>query len=361
MRVSTTEQREREGAQRPGQDLEQRKAATPLPLYNGVISPDRWTMFGRMAMTVANTDFVPKGLRGKPDSVMACLVFGDSLGLHPSTALKEVFVADGKVGISGALMLALIRNRGHKIAWEEITTENIEQTVLGDGFVGWKCLGQRIDPDTGEVTDEDSWTYTMEDAKRAGLYPNSSDRASWMKNPKLMCRWRALAQVARFLFSDVFVGQSIYTPDETEEIAYGERVNRNGAPAETGQERSEGDIDYGSDPWLAAWLVALFAAANDMEPGVWLPKKQALALKDKTQEQREDLALQVAQWIEERGGVVPPKPEENDEHEAVEEGEYEVVGVADEGQPDEDPGLHLGDEPEQTGEGEDEVEATTVD
>jgi hypothetical protein len=37
-----------------------RQANSALPLYNGVISPDRWTTFGRMAHAVANTDFVPK-------------------------------------------------------------------------------------------------------------------------------------------------------------------------------------------------------------------------------------------------------------------------------------------------------------
>jgi hypothetical protein len=157
-----------------------------------------------------------------------------------------------------------------------------------------------------------------------------------MKTPKLMCRWRALAQVARFLFSDVFVGQSIYTPDEAEEIAYGERVNRNGAPAETGQERSEGDIDYGSDPWLAAWLVALFAAANDMEPGVWLPKKVRSRSRARRRSSARISRSRSRSGSRSAAASCRRSPRRTTSTSAVEEGEYEVVGVADEGQPDED-------------------------
>lgn len=340
--MAATEQ----GRRATGNEVATRQSNKPIPLYNGVISPDKWTTFGRMAFAFADTDFVPKDLRKKPNAVLACLVFGDSLGLHPSTALKEVFVADGKVGISGALMLALIRNAGHKVAWEEITNPD-EPGLLGDGFVGWKCTGFRMKGK--KVEDEDAWTYTMEDAKAAALYPNSNPKAAWMKTPKVMCRWRALAQLARFLFPDVFVGQAIYTPDEAEEAAEANRRVVNGEVQGDGEADAE-SADYGSDPLLAAWLLALFGVANEIEGGVWLPKKVRMALKGKTQEERETLATQVAAWIEERGGVVPPRPVEEDE---AEDAEFEVIDTSAEGQPSDDPGVHLN--------GDDEAEAVTLD
>jgi hypothetical protein len=203
--------------------------------------------------------------------------------------------------------------------------------VLGDGFIGWKCTGQRIK--RGKVTDADSWTYTMEDAKRAGLFPNSSAKAAWMKTPKLMCRWRALAQVARFLFSDVFVGQAIYLPDEAEEAAYSDRLNRNGSPQQGGE--NENAIDYGDDPLFASWLIALFAAANEVEPGIWLPKKVQMALKGKSQAERDALANEIVAWIEERNGIVPERPEADDDV-IVPEDEMQLVDDA-----DGDPGAHI--------------------
>jgi hypothetical protein len=283
-------------------------ARPPLPLYNGVMSPDRWTMLGRIATTTADTDFVPKGLRGKPGAVMACLLYGDSLGLHPSVSLTDVYVADGKVGISGALMLAKIREAGHKVKFETLRGE--DGSYVGSTAKGWRLV-------EGEIVDEDEWTYTMEDARRAGLYPNSSPKAAWMKSPEVMCRWRAVAQLSRFLFPDVFRGGSIYTPDEAEEVAYSERISRNGsapgADAPPAAESQEGEPEWGDDPLLAAWLLALFAQANEIEDGVWLPKKVKLALKGRTQPEREEFAVGLAAWITEHGQVPAERPVETEQ------------------------------------------------
>jgi hypothetical protein len=303
-------------SEQPGTALAERKPAVPVPLYNGVMSPDRWAMLGRISVTVANTEFVPKSLRGKPDAVMACLLYGDSLGLHPSVSLTDVYVANGRPGVSGALMLAKIREAGHKIKWERLDNGNGE-------FVGWKCIGERLED--GEVVDSDEWSYTMEDATAAGLYPNADPRAAWMKTPEVMCRWRALSQLGRFLFSDLFRGGSIYTPDEAEEAAYSERIRDGGRQPGTPVENGDEEADYGDDPELAARLIALFAAANEIQAGVWLPKKVRLAVNGKTQAEREKVAAEVEKWIEDHGGEIPDfRPVES----TTEEAEFEVMDLA---------------------------------
>jgi RecT family len=295
------------------QEMTVRRTHTPAPLHNGIVSPDRWTMFGRIATTIAKTDFVPAALRGRPEAVMAALLYGDSLGLHPSVALTDIYIVDGKVGVSGALMLAKIREHGHKVKFVWVTDEAGER-------IGATAYGQRVED--GEVVDEDEWTYTLADATKAGLYPNSSPKAAWSKSPMVMCRWRALAQLARFLFPDLFRGGSVYVPDEVEEAAYADRIRHNGA--EGGRDSGEaGEIDYGDDEMLAAWLVALFAAANNAEPGIWLPAKQRIALRGKTQEQREALAGTVREWLDERGLDVPSRPTPDEE--TVGDEEFEVV------------------------------------
>lgn len=299
-----------------GTDLEQQVPRPPIPLYNGVMSPDRWTLFGRIAHTVFDTDFVPKGVRGNAAAVMACLLYGDSLGLHPSVALKEVYIVDGKPGISGALMIAKIRADGHRVSFKTIRDE-------AGAFVAATCVGKRIGPD-GEVVEEDEWTFSLDDAKTAGLLPTTSDKAAWKKYPETMCRWRALSQLARFLFADVFAGGAIYTPDEVEEAVYSERVMRNGAVAASAAEAGD-EADFGDDPQLAAWLLALFAKANEVEAGKWLPKRVKLALKGKTQDERATLAIEIAEWITEAGHEPPLKPPENDEAEAVDDADVEVV------------------------------------
>jgi hypothetical protein len=324
VRVSATDTPE---AQQEGQAQQSTAVATrpkreAIGLYNGVVSPDKWTLFGRMAMTVAGTEFVPKGLRDKPDAVMACLLYGDSLGLHPSVSLTDVYVADGKVGISGALMLAKIREAGHKVEFEWIKDDDGKIT-------GSICKGQRIIRKkvgrqvVEEVEAADEWAYTLDDAWRAGLIHDAlSQRAAWFKTPEVMLRWRSLAQLSRFLFPDVFRGQAIYTPDETEERAYSDRM-MNGQVAQVSESGGEDDlgIEYGPDPMLAAWLVALFAACNFVEAGVWLPKKQKIELKGKSQEEREALALNLVAWLRERNVEPPSRPTQEPSDEHVEDGQ----------------------------------------
>lgn len=300
---------------RAGTEIEVKQPVPQIGLYNGLMSPDRWSLFGRIAYAIKDTEFVGKAMRKRPDAIMACLLYGDSLNLHPSVSLTDVYIVDGHPGISGALMLAKIREAGHKIRFEELYDDQGVHT-------GATAYGERIKD--GEVEETDEWTYTIEDAIRAGLLPNSSPKAAWNTVPKVMCRWRALAQLARFLFPDVFRGQAIYTPDEAEEIAHAAIRARNGAPVvQADPEQEEEQADYGSDPALASWLVALFAAANEVEAGVWLPKKVAMTLKGKTQEEREQFAQQLAAWIGEHDAVVPERPGEE-----IEDADFETINTS---------------------------------
>jgi len=49
----------------------------------------------------------------------------------------------------------------------------------------------------------DTWTaqFSVEDAKKQGIYRNQ-----WEKMPKVMCMWRCVSQLGRFLFSDILKG-----------------------------------------------------------------------------------------------------------------------------------------------------------
>lgn len=292
-----------------------RQMKTPIPLHNGVMSPDKWTLFGRMSVALSNTDFIPKGMRGNPPAIMGCMVYGDALGLHPAIALKEIHVIDGKVGLSGALMLAKIREAGHKVKF--VTMRDAD-----GGFIGVTAQGERIAmmkegrklvPTTVE---EDEWSFTIADAHTAGLLPQESAKAAWNRYPQAMCRWRAVSGLARFLFADVFAGGAVYVPEEAEEAADEAARVRNGAVVERDDPET---ADYGDDPDLAGWLVALFAAANSIEQGRWMPKKIKLALKGKTQDEREEVARQVAEWIAEQGLDAPPRPNSEAEAETVED------------------------------------------
>lgn len=157
-----------------------------------------WSMYAQIAKTIKGTDFVPEALRGSEAGILACMLYGDSQGLHPMVALAEISMIDGKPAMSAELMVAKIRAAGHSIQREEL---------LGDAnaVVGIRAHGERFDNG-----DQDTFTFTLDMARRAGLL----SKRNWQNYPEAMLWARAASQIARQLFSDVFLGLSVYVPDE---------------------------------------------------------------------------------------------------------------------------------------------------
>lgn len=146
---------------------------------------------------IAQTQFVPASLRGRPEAILACVLFGRSMGLDPMQALAHVHVIDGQPQPSAQLLGRLIRAAGHTVEVVEMT----DRTV--------RLRGTRAD--TGETLEVE---YTVEAAERAGLVEIDGDG-----NPRARSRqgnpmpwelftddmlWaRALSKLHRRLFQDV--------------------------------------------------------------------------------------------------------------------------------------------------------------
>jgi hypothetical protein len=151
---------------------------------------------------IANTEIVPKHLRGKQGAIIATILKGRALGLDDIHSLTAIHFIEGKAALSAETMVALVRRRGHSITWNAKPGESC--TVYGT----------RTDTgDKGEVT----WTMGM--ATDAGL----KGKDNWKRYPDAMLFARAVSQLCRQLFADVLVGAS-YTPDEAEEVAERGRV-----------------------------------------------------------------------------------------------------------------------------------------
>lgn len=142
---------------------------------------------------IASTDFIPKSLRGNLPAILACVATGRALGLPDMAALRSIHIIDGKATFSAELMVSLVRKAGHSIQGE-----------ITDGKA--TVVGRR-----GDNGDEMTSTWTTEMAQRAGLV----NKDNWKKYPEAMLWARAVSQLCRMLFADVFAGQT-YTPDEAE-------------------------------------------------------------------------------------------------------------------------------------------------
>lgn len=149
---------------------------------------------------IANTEIVPKHLRGKPEAIVATILKGRALGFDDIHSLSAINFIDGKATLSAEAMVTLVRRSGHSL---QVTQKGSGDTASAT------VVGTRMD--TGDTT---TVTWTLEMAKRAGL----TGKDNWKRYPETMLAWRAISQVCRFLFADVLMGVS-YTEDEAQEAA----------------------------------------------------------------------------------------------------------------------------------------------
>jgi hypothetical protein len=148
-----------------------------------------------IADRIAKSPLIPDAYRGKPTEAAIAIMYGNEVGLPPMTSLQRVIVINGKPTLDAAAMTALIRSAGHSLSGDATPTEAT-------------AVGKRLD--TG---DSMSVTFTMDDAKQAGLVRSGP----WTKFPKSMLWSRAVSQLARELFSDVLLGIN-YVPEELEAV-----------------------------------------------------------------------------------------------------------------------------------------------
>lgn len=172
--------------------------------------PIGWVARVRAAAEIAgyisNTDFVPQALRGKPDQISAAILYGDEVGLPPMRSLAMIVVIKGTPSLRAEAQRAMILAAGHELWFEESTTTR----AIAAGRRKGSDRVARI-------------TFTMDDAKRAGL----AGQQNYRTYPAEMLRARASAALARATFPDIIGG--LAATEEIEDPGW-EAVATEGAP-----------------------------------------------------------------------------------------------------------------------------------
>ena len=158
--------------------------------------PESWNAAWKLARRIHNTPFVPKGLRGDGNAVMACILTGEEFGLGPMQSLRMINIIEGRPSLSAEMMRALVNRAGHRV---DVVESKADRVTLA---------GLRKDTGAKAVA-----TWTLADAKRADLTRNPA----WGKYPRSMLLARATSELCRMLFPDVIGG--LYTPEETAAIS----------------------------------------------------------------------------------------------------------------------------------------------
>jgi hypothetical protein len=170
------------------------KAKVPVPLDGPLADADQaW----RLALFFAAADIVPQDLRNKPANAFLVILYGQRLGLPPEIALSTVSVVKGKPRMAGQLLLAKVREAGHKA-----------KIVHGDN----ECT-VTITRDDG---DEHTETFTLAEAVKARLctlkdgQPHARSKSGeplpWETYTKRMLQWRAVGVCVDVICPEVKMG-----------------------------------------------------------------------------------------------------------------------------------------------------------
>ena len=148
------------------------------------------------AETISKSGLAPAGM-DNPQRLLVSMMHGASLGLGAMQSVQNIHVIKGKPTLSADLMGAIVRQSSacEYLRETEVTPQRVTMTTA------------RVDDPSHEF----ARTWTIEDAKRAGLTGSST----WRSYPRQMLRARCLSEICRAVYPEVIGG--FYVPGEIEE------------------------------------------------------------------------------------------------------------------------------------------------
>jgi hypothetical protein len=158
----------------------------------GGASIEQWQLMREQADIFLKSGLLPSHIKSAEQAVVIMLK-GRELGLPALYALATIGVINGKPVVAAEVMASLVyRHHGDEAL--RIVQSNERVCTVEYRRRGW--------------TESQSYTFSIEDAMRAGLLGSQV----WQKYPAAMLRARCISAVARMAFPDVISG--VYTPEE---------------------------------------------------------------------------------------------------------------------------------------------------
>ena len=165
-------------------------------------APTQYDELWRLANRIQNTEFVPVAFRGRPDAILAAVLYGRGIDVAEIVALQHIVVINGRTDADAQLKRALVKRAGHTLIPETRTATKATIT------------GVRRDDRTSLTV---SWT--LEDAVRAQLvtldqdgHPIAKTKSGavlpWQAYTTVMLYNRASVELCNAHFSDVLAGFS---------------------------------------------------------------------------------------------------------------------------------------------------------
>lgn len=132
---------------------------------------------------------------GTPEAAMLVIMAGREFGLGAMASLRSFHVVEGKPTMSAQAMMARCLEHPSCKLFRVIRSRCTHEVAV-------------VEVQRREWAEPEVYTWTVEDAKRAGL----TGRQNWSKYPRDMLINRCIAEAARFTWPEVMAG--VYSPED---------------------------------------------------------------------------------------------------------------------------------------------------
>lgn len=152
-------------------------------------------------------EMLPDHLRAKPANIVAVMMQARALDIPMATAFSQIVVLNGRPGMQGQLMTALINRSGYSLLPVSTTaTEAVVRVVRED---------QGIDVEVSFTIEEAAAAKLVTLTEEGEVRARSASGAPkpWELYTADMLYWRAVSRASRRYFTDVLLGVT-HTPEE---------------------------------------------------------------------------------------------------------------------------------------------------
>lgn len=169
---------------------------TALATREQSAAPLAWEEMLSRAEMALRSGLLPEAIKTREAAAIVAMK-GQELGLPMMQAFESIHVIQGRPSIGTEAMLALAYERIPGFVMEVVESTDTKARVR----MGRGGKFQPIE-----------FTFSIEDARRAGL----ASKPNWTKDPRGMCRWRALGAGLKVVCPDLRRGT--HTVEEMEEV-----------------------------------------------------------------------------------------------------------------------------------------------
>lgn len=196
-----------------------KKSVSAIPVNkDGQLEPQNSSQLASLALQMLKGGMVPKGYN-TVEKIITAWNLAASLKLAPALAIRNIAVIEGSPSLFGDLPLALVQRSGELVFFEEFLFDaqykklSFENKNLDVEVYGAVCIMQR------KGQEKHSFSFTVEDAKTAGLWNRKSQSGGlmpWSAYPKVMLIRRARSMAIKSEFAHVLSGAAITEYDLNE-------------------------------------------------------------------------------------------------------------------------------------------------